>query len=270
MRLLRLCLVIMILACSSIVSAQSILQYSFKAGEHFRYHYRMVSRISKMSSDGGYNAESSFECDPDWRIEEVDMLGMPTVLLTVENQKVEHSEDPDWYFSPQSRLVLDRDGRALYGKIIVDGPARIQRLRQQSQDPAVNVDPDSTVVKNELYYLWYVINDTLRLDTLGASRDISYDTTYTERGENVRQRGAITYTLKSETLDHTPVWHLHWDREEKFKHPAYSVKHNSEVDTYFRKKDGLIQKRHFTTSTHNGVDVKTYELWLDLTSIIGD
>jgi hypothetical protein len=255
----RVCGLLVFLLFPSLSIAQSVLQYTFKAGEHFTYHYKLKYTANQMTPRGGTVSESSFECDPDWLVEDLDMNGLPTIQLTVRNRTEKRYSDyvnVDWArFPPQSHVGLDRYGKLLYGKILVDGPER------KSKDT-----PDSTVIKNALHELWYAINDTLHLDTTGNKVTVKYDTEYVERDEKIHRRGEAAYVLTSETLDSTPVWHLHSENAGKYKYPAYSMKHNSGADTYFRKEDGLIQRRHYTLEWHTGYDTKVYEAWLDLIS----
>jgi len=239
--------------------AQSVLQYKFKAGEHFAYHYKLKYTVSQMTSRGGSTTDASFECDPDWLVEDIDMSGLPTIQLTVQNRTEKRASDyvnVDWArFPPQSHIVLNDRGKMLYGKILVDGAERVSKTT-----------PDSILIKGALRELWYAIDDTLHLDTTGEKLTLKYESDFEERDQKIHLRGEVTYKLTPETLDTTPVWRLHWERSEKYKYPAYSMKRNTEVDTYFRRTDNLIQKRHYTNEWHTGYDTKVYEAWMDLTS----
>jgi hypothetical protein len=283
-----LCLLLLLLP--TVTSAQKLLHYQFKPGEHLQYHYKTMSTLDAMRKRGDRESETTLEADPDWRIESVDMDGAATIVVTIPNREEDHRERIRHinasHITPQSRITMNDRGYLLYGKILVDDAPRVETKQLMDKVPDLTLMSDKDLLRQQMGWIWYVL-DTLPLDTLGTEAISRFDTTVHGQSEkdtitfghkdrirtahefSYHHNGTSHYSLKDTVAEGSHFWRLLVVTDAEQNYRAYTGTYHKVTTVLFRKKDNLLHKLHITEEHHTRTAVNTGEVWIDLKSVDG-
>jgi hypothetical protein len=277
------------------VYAQSLLHYSFKPGERLEYHYKISSTLESMGRRGGGESVTEFETDPEWDIEDVTTAGEAHAILTMRNRNETyvqgHRRLNFLHFTPRSEIAMDHNGALVFARIIADDTQRSLTKKYIGKIPGLSLASDFDVLLPYFDRVWYAM-DSASVDTTGVLYTERYDsiaaqpyehdtmvygrldTFRTAAIDSLRTDGTNKYTLHDTVINGVHFWTLHIDSDSQSamtRYPSRSQQHSHKIsDLLFRKQDGILQSWHYTLEVHANNAIASSEMWLTLTSLVGN
>ena len=189
---------------------------------------------------------------------------------------------------------MDRNGKLLYARILIDDTERALTKQYVGKIPGLRLLSDAEALLPHFERLWYTLDTSVHLDTLGTPVTVSFDSTSMRSFEHdtmvygrldtflttpaipyeYRRVGKTTYSLRDTAIDQQHFWALDAVTDEetssvRFPNLRPNESHRSAV-LVFRKEDGIIQSWHYTLENHNGSVSSNSEMWLALTAVEGN